>query len=192
MTDCSSCNIVLDVAVIGKEILPIELMSNSHIILLDEIPISENTFKNIFYPYGETFGIDKNIINSNNLINYITFLPPWRTVNNEPFSLNNTIISNIETDLNVSRSCFTICSLLDLTKELCNINSLCDINCCSVVCALTWGDIMNILKNDYFIKDNTTIKMYLVINVLFKSPNTCVLPTIVKFKYVVDIYVSNN
>jgi hypothetical protein len=186
-------NIVLDVAVIGKEILPIEIMSNSHIVELDEIPISETTFKNIFYPYGETFGIDKSIISNNtSLMNYITFLTPWRTVKTIPFSLNNTIISNIETDLNVSRSCFTICSLLDLTKELCSINSLCDINCCSVVCALTWSDIMNILKNEYFIEDNTTIKMYLVINVLFKSPNTCILPTIIKFRYVVDIYTSNN
>lgn len=191
--------ILLDIAVISKDVLPVNVTtSNSfHSIELGNIEITENIFKKIFYPYGETFGIDKNIINNNNLSSYISFLPIYRTVVNPlaittsdtSFSLIETIINNIETDLNITRSNFTIDSLLELKKDLCNINSLCDINCCSVIAALTWSDIMNIVKNEYFKQSGQSVNMYLAVNVLFKSPTKGVKPTNIKFKYYVNINV---
>jgi hypothetical protein len=56
---CHDTNFILDVAVLCQEYSPVEVTcNNSHIVNLDEISINEETFRNIFYPYGETFGID--------------------------------------------------------------------------------------------------------------------------------------
>jgi hypothetical protein len=182
----------IDIAVLCEDILPIEIAKNSHIVELDKIRISEDHFKEIFYPYGEFFCIDKTKIKSH-LFKYITFLSPWRTLDENPFSLLNTIISNIECDLNVTRNCFTTCTLLNLSKEISCIKTLADINCCSVVCSLTWSNIISIIKENYNLNDNSTYPNFnitFIISVVFKSPNTCVLPTIVKFKYEVEININ--
>ena len=154
--DCStykpvSDTISLDIAVLCQEYSPIEVAcNNNHIIELDEILITEDIFRSIFYPYGENFGIDKKVCCNPLFFPYISFLPSNRTINcGQPFSLLEQIILNIETDLNISRNCFATCSLIELSKELSNIKSLCDINCCSVLCSLPWSNIVNIIKNDY-------------------------------------------
>jgi hypothetical protein len=186
-----SDTIILDIAVLCQEYSPIEVVcNNNHIIELDEILITEDIFRQIFYPYGENFGIDKNICCNARFFPYITFLPPYRTINiGQPFSLLEQIILNIENDLNVTRNCFVTCTLIELSKELSNIKSLCDINCCSILCSLPWSNILNIIRNDYLSRDpaNPLRQTILVISVIFKTPNTSILPTIIKFKYRMDI-----
>jgi hypothetical protein len=188
-----SDTVSLDIAVLCEEFSPIEVESNNkHIIELDEILITEDTFKQIFYPYGENFGLDKNICGNSTYFQYITFLPPWRSLNfGQPFSLLEQIIMNIEKDLNVTRNCFQTCTLIELSKELSNIKTLSDINCCSVLSSLSWSNIVNIIRNDYINRDisNPLKQTLLIINVIFKTPNTCILPTIVKFKYRMNINV---
>lgn len=193
--DCNNCPVIktvsdtisLDVAVLCQEYSPIEVAcNNNHIVELDEIPITEEMFRQIFYPYGENFGIDKKVCGNDISFRYITFLPPWRTLNcGKPFSLLEQIILNIENDLNVTRNCFLTCTLIELSKELSNIKTLCDINCCSVLCTLPWSNVINIIRNDYINRDitNPLRQALLVISVIFKTPNTCILPTIIKFKY---------
>jgi hypothetical protein len=177
-------NLILDVAVLCQEYSPVEITcNNSHIVNLDEISISEETFRNIFYPYGENFGIDskKSCISE---FFYLTFLAPYRKVNGKPFSLLEEVIKNTEEDLNVSRNCFTTCSLIDLSNDLSKIKTLCDINCSSLVCSLTWSNIISMLR-DYSLvnKHPVNIRPLFVVNVIFKSPNPCVKPTVVKFNY---------
>uniref|UniRef100_A0A6C0DFZ9 Uncharacterized protein n=1 Tax=viral metagenome TaxID=1070528 RepID=A0A6C0DFZ9_9ZZZZ len=181
---CHDTNFILDVAVLCQEYSPVEVTcNNSHIVNLDEISINEETFRNIFYPYGETFGIDpkKSCVKE---FFYLTFLAPYRKVNGRPFSLLEEVIKNTEEDLNVSRNCFTTCSLIDLSNDLSKIKTLCDINCSSLVCSLTWSNIISMLR-DYSLvnKHPRNISPLFVVNVIFKSPNPCVKPTVVKFNY---------
>jgi len=186
--DCSSISgaIAIDVAYINQEYTAIEIASNkSHTIDLDEIPITEEMFKNIFYPFGENFGLDKKAGCNSTFFPYVTFLAPWRKVESKPFNLLDYIIMNIESDLNVDRNCFTTSSLIELSKELSNIKSLYDITCCSVVASLTWSNILNIIRNDYIGSDsnNSLRDTMLIISVVFKTPTLDILPTIIKFRY---------
>ena len=181
---CHDKNLILDVAVLCQEYSPVEITcNNSHIVNLDEISISEETFRNIFYPYGENFGIDSKKCCVNYFF-YITFLAPYRKVDCKPFYLLEEIIKNTEEDLNVSRNCFTTCSLIDLRNDLLKIKSLCDLDCCSLSCSLTWSNIVTMMR-DYSLvnKHPKNIRPLFVVNVIFKSPNPCVKPTVVKFNY---------
>ena len=97
----------VDIAYISQNFTPVELAeTDTHIIELDDILIENELFRQIFYPHGENFGIDPNILSNHNILHYISFLSPFRTLNNgsKPFSLLEQIISNIEIDLNVNRN----------------------------------------------------------------------------------------
>lgn len=190
-TNFISDTITLDIAVLCQEYSPIEVAcNNNHIIELDEICIDEHLFKAIFYPYGENFGLEKKNCQNATVFPYITFLPPFRSIHcGQPFSLLEQIILNIENDLNVTRNCFTTCTLLELSKELSNINSLCDIECCSLQCSLPWSNVLSIIKNNYINRSplNPIRQTVLIISVIFKTPNISILPTIIKFKYKMNI-----
>lgn len=190
--------ITIDVAVLCQEYTTIEKMCHDHIINLDEIEITKELFQNIFYPYHENFGINKNTVCNNcSYAEYISFLPEYRTVNGKKFYLLEEIISNIENDLNISRNCFTVESLVELTNEIISINSFCDINCCSVLSSLTWCNILEIIKNYSIINDNSycrpgpnseqqsviPVVPICVISIIFKTPTPGVKNTIVRFNY---------
>jgi hypothetical protein len=190
--------IMIDVAVLCQEYTTIEKMCDDHIINLDEIEITKDTFQNIFYPYCENFGINKNNIQSNSFYTqYISFLPEHRTVNKKKFYLLEEIISNIENDLNISRNCFTVESLVELTNEIISISSFCDINCCSVLASLTWNNILEIIENYTIINENcgcnysdnkTPVIPICVISIIFKTPTPGVKNTLVRFNYkIVDL-----
>ena len=193
MANNSQNTFFLDVAILCKEYTCIEILpTENHVTELDEIEIDENTFKQLFYPYGENFGVDKNISNNAYLLNYITFLPPFRSINNgSPFSLLDQIINNIEEDLNVTRNCFTTDSLIELTKEISNIKYLSDINCGCLLSSLTWSNIVDIIRTEYINRDpaNSLTQVILTVSVIFKNPDPRILPTIIKFKYRMDINV---
>ncbi len=192
-----STPLIIDVAVLTHEYTNIDIECDNHIINLDDILINENDFKNIFYPYGENFGIDKKIACASNYNEYITFLYPNRKVNGKPFYLLEEIIKNIENDLNLPRTCFTLNSLIELSNELSNIKTFCDMNCCSVLASLPWSNIENIIENkkilqknlmknkkssndiDYSVNDN----IIFAVSIVFKTPTNGVKNTIVKFNY---------
>jgi hypothetical protein len=177
--------IIIDVAVLCQEYTAVETMCNDHIVNLDEIPISKELFQSIFYPYGENFGLNKDYVcNNTELIPYISFLPDFRTVNKKKFYLLEELISNIESDLNISRNCFTKESLVELTNEIISIHSLCNINCCSVLTSLTWANIMEIINNYKLVKsaDIETI-VILVVNIIFKTPTPDVKNTLIRLQY---------
>ena len=177
----------IDVAVLCQEYTTIEKMSNDHIINLDEIEVTKELFQTIFYPYGENFGINKNNITSNKiLMPYVSFLPEYRNMDGKKFYLLEKIISNLENDLNVSRNCFTIESLVELSNEITNLHSLCDLNYCSVLSSLTLPNILEIIKN-YTMADindpSNPLIPICVISIIFKTPTVGVKNTIVRFNY---------
>ena len=198
--------VLIDVAVLCQEYANVETMCDDNIINLDEIPISQASFQQIFYPYCENFGINKEHVCCNDeLSTYVSFLPEFRYVCHSKFYLLEAIIANIEKDLNISRNCFTKESLVELTNEMISIKSLCDINCCSVFASLTWSNIIEIINNYKLIKickcvchvdktcklkcncDNSCnycdVIPILVINIIFKTPTEGVRNTIVRFNY---------
>jgi hypothetical protein len=193
-----SNKITIDVAVLCQEYTTIEKMCGDHIINLDEIEITRETFQNIFYPYCENFGINKNNVSNNSFYaEYISFLPEYRTVNKKKFYLLEEIISNIESDLNISRNCFTVESLVELTNEIISVNSFCDVNCCSVLSSLTWSNILEIIQNYSIINENCIpdnpsqrgpVIPICVISIVFKTPTPGVKNTIVRFNYkIIDL-----
>jgi hypothetical protein len=179
-------DVVIDVAVLCKEYSPLEIVSNdNHIVHLDEIDISESHFRQIFYPYGDFFGIKPNKSNATEFWEFITFHSPWRTVNGRQFSLLDEIIRSAEQDLNVSRNCFTTCSIIELTNEISNIKTLYDIDSKAVLTSLTWTTIISLLRDNTLTKitDDSIIRPLLIINMVFKNSNPHVKPTMVKFPF---------
>jgi len=185
-----SDTVAIDVAVLCQEYSPVDVMcTNINVIELNEMVILAEVFKSIFYPYGENFGIDCDKIRNNpHITPYITFLPPWRTFDcGKPFSLLEQIILNLENDLNVSRNCFTTSSLIELSRELSNIKTLCDLKCCSLVSSLPWSNVVSIFKTDSKTRAIPIKYALFIVSVIFKTPNLDVRPTIIKFKYRVEM-----
>jgi hypothetical protein len=178
-------DLVIDIAVLCQELTSVDVIcDNANITELDQISISEEIFRRIFYPHGETFGIDKSAANIPSNYEYITFLTPYRTVKNKLFILLEQIFRNIEDDLNLSRNCFTTTSCVELTNEILEIKTLCDLNSCSVLNSLTWTNIEDTIQNYKLLhQSNPTHNLILVISVVFRTPTEGVKNTIIKFKY---------
>lgn len=173
----------IDVAVICEEFNNIDLlMCEDHIINLDEIDVTMDMFQMMFFPYKENFGLNKDFfINNDKFLPLISFFPDYRSINGKKFYLLEQIISNIETDLCITRYCFTKDSLVELTNEITSIKTLLDIKCCSVLSSLTWSNVLDIIKNYSFI--HKEIIPILILNIVFKTPTKGVKDTIIRFQY---------
>jgi hypothetical protein len=157
-------------------------MCEDHVINLDEIDVTMDIFQLMFYPYKENFGLNKDFfINNSKFLPFISFSQDFRTINGNKFYLLEQLISNIESDLCISRHCFTKDSLVELTNEIICIKSLLDIKCCSVLSSLTWSNILDIIKNYKFIHEE--IIPVLIVNIVFKTPTQGVKDTVIRFQY---------
>jgi hypothetical protein len=176
--------VYIDIAVLCQEYTHVGLMCDTHITNLDEIPIPIHVFQSIFYPYKDNFGLNRDFLNNNKqLLPYISFSSEFRTTDGgRKFYLLEDIISNIETDLSVSRNCFTKESLVELTNEMTNIRTLLDIKCCSLLSALTWPNVLEIISNYTNLYCGEVVPV-LIINVVFKTPTEGVKDTIIRFQY---------
>ena len=175
---------LVDVAVLCQQFSSIDIScDNNNVTILDEIEISKDDFLTIFYPHGENFGINKNIAQNEKYNHFISFEPLYRTIKGKNFFLLEQILTNIESDLNISRNCFTTSSLVELSNEFASIKSLCDMNCCSVVAALPWSNIESILQNYQIHQNKSSIIPIFVITIGFKTPTPNVKDNIIKFYY---------
>ena len=175
---------IIDVAVLCHEYTQLEKMCDDHVIDLDNIQISEHLFKQIFYPYGENFGIDKNFINSEEMIPYVSFISEYRKINGKPFHLLEEIFKNLEHDLGVSRNCFTVESRVELTNEIMKLKGLNNMNCCSVLASLPWSNITEILDKQRLPEQcNHNFTPIFVVSIVFKTPTTGVKNTVVRLQY---------
>jgi hypothetical protein len=179
--------IFIDAAVICEEFNNIELKCEDHIVNLDEIDVTMDMFQLMFYPYKENYGLNRDFFTSNpQFLPFISFFPEFRSVKGYKFYLLEQIISNIETDLNMSRHCFTKDTLVELTNEITNIKTLLDIKCCSVLSSVTWQNIIDIIRNYKYI--HKEVIPILIINIYFKTPTQGVKDTIVRFHYKICNY----
>jgi hypothetical protein len=174
--------VYIDVAVVSEEYTKIELMSDDHILNLDEINVTLECFQIMFYPHKQNFGINRDLfLNNTNLLQFISFSPNFRSINGKSFYLLEEIIANIEHDLCVPRYCFTKESLVELTNEITSIKTFLDINCRSVLSSLTWTNILDIIDNYKITK--TEIIPILIVNIIFKSDTPGAKDTIIRFQY---------
>ena len=192
--------ITLDVAVLKQNSsVELEINTDNHEIILQPINVTHIKFQELFYPTGTNFILDPQTIKNSNNIQYTSLKPLYRLTNEGyPFDLYNSILSNTESDLNVTRNMFTKDSLVSLTKELSTIDDLSDIHAYCVDDALNWHDLLSLLKNAlisysfnsenlsslvFNVEDGDSIIASLVVNCLFRSPNMVVKPTVVRMNY---------
>ena len=178
-------NLQIDVAVLCQEISKVETMCDKYnIIELDEIKITMDQFKTLFFPFGENFGINKkNAIKPEN-IQFLSFLQKDRTLDNgKPFYLLDIIFASLERDLNVSRNCFTQETRVALSKEISKIHSLCDLECCSVIESLTMSNIEDMISNYSQLNSNKKVTPIFVISVIFRTPTEGAKDVLIKFPY---------
>jgi len=185
---------IIDVAALGHAMSPIELKEEAHVVELDDIPISSLTFRRIFYALdGEVFNLNGNLCISddkNEFKKLISFSPQDRSVNNIRFNLLNTIFGHLEEDLEVPRECFDLTCRMELERELACIDSICDINSCSVLTSLSWYEVQKLLLSQGASRsgkdpDGNPIYHVLKISIIFKNPNREVKDTIIKFRYLI-------
>lgn len=177
-------SLFIDFAVLCQEFTKVDLeCCKSHIVDLDEISIERKQFRDIFYNTGETFGLNKTFAKYPENLPLISFSQDHRTLNGTRFYLMERIIQNLETDLNVSRNCFTAETRVDLAKELSGIASLCDMECCSVLTSLTWTNIENLLKEHSKMNNNEKVRPYLCLSVIFRTPTEGTKDSIIRFLY---------
>ena len=172
--------IIIDFAVVCQEFTNIEITCDSNnIITLDEIEITKKDFCNIFYPNNEKFGINKTL--DKYYHPFISLQAEHRTSDGKKFNLLESILKNLEYDLNISRNCFTTASRIELANEFSNIKSLSDINACSVLASLTWSNLLDILNNYHV--NNMSVSPIFCISIIFKTPTPGARETIIKLNY---------
>lgn len=183
---------IIDIAIVGQFLTSIEKIDSYHVIELDNISVSKDLFKAIFFYYdSENFAIVPNIPNNEEAIqNIVSFESKYRTYNNGvPFNLMHVIFGFMEEDLNIKRDCFDTCCKMELEKQLSLFKNLCNLEICNVLCSLKWSEIIEILKSKGAkSKDlnGNDIPHLLKLNIIFKNPNTNIKDIIIKFNYVIE------
>ena len=178
----------IDFAVYTKQFTEINMKNPlDHIVELDNISIDEALFKSIFYN-TDNFAINPIAYLDPLLSQYISFSN--LTVLGKHFCLYDEIIKNIENDLGISSSMFSPCTNIALSKEINAIKTLCDlIQTGTIVCSLTWTDIMNIIKCESESEGVNPLTVILTLSVVFTNPTAGVNATILKFNFSVNITV---
>jgi hypothetical protein len=179
--------VTIDIAALCMEFTKLEKICDNQIIDLDPIYITIPRFKAIYYPQGETFGIDKKIALKEDMIPFISFQHEYRTVKGEKFVLIEYILRSIENTMNISRNCFTSDTLIELNNEIGVLKTLCDIPCCSVLASLTWSTLDETMKTYKSIKnskkEDQDLEFFCRISIYFKSPSLPE-PIVVRFNYI--------
>ena len=178
--------VTIDIAALCMEYTKLEKTCDHETIDLDDIYINKSRFKNLFYPQGETFGLDKKIATREENVYYISLSHKERTIEGKTFYLLESIIRVLENTLNVTRHCFTSDTMVELTNELGSIKNLCDIPCCSVVASVPWSilnETMNINKE--LNKNGEPLVFHCRITVTFKTPTVGVPPISLRINYIV-------
>jgi hypothetical protein len=187
--------VTIDIAALCMEFTKLDKICDHQMIDLDPIYISVPRFKAIYYPQGETFGINKKVVLKEDMIPYISFQHEYRSVKGEKFVLLEFILRSIENTLNISRNCFTSDTLIELNNEIGVLKTLCDIPCCSVLASLPWSTLEETIKTYKSIhssNENTKknkkdqdldLEFHCRISIYFKS-SSLQDPIVVRFHYI--------
>jgi hypothetical protein len=179
-------NIKLDIAVIEREYSVLQTKSmEEHIVSLDTIDIELNSFKTMFYQTNDFKIPDNEWLNLNtSLKNKLSLSDIDRKINNGPFRLFDTIIQNIETDLNISRDSLGLNTIVNLNKNISSIKTLCDLsdsNKYPILYSMKWSDILSAVTKQSF--SSSSVAVILSISIIFISQNPDIKNTIVKMNY---------
>jgi hypothetical protein len=176
--------VTIDIAALCMEFTKLDKICDHQIIDLDPINISIPRFKAIYYPQGESFGINKKIALNEEMVPYISFLHDHRTVKGKKFVLLDFILVSIENTLNLSRNCFSSNTMIELNNEIGILKTLCDIPCCSVLASLNWSSLEDSINTFKSIQttNKETLEFYFRISIYFKCPSLSD-PIIVRFNY---------
>ena len=161
---------------------------NNVVVTLVTKPISNNTFKYIFYE-GDNFNINPVAGTSPSLIPYVSILPEYCTKFNSSggtgsFSLFNEIMTTITESLNITQDSIDPVSLIILSKEINSITSLCNLHQQSMVNSLKWSDINNIIINDP--SYDSGLPLIMQITLIFVSSTQNVNDLVVLVRYSID------
>ena len=160
------------IAYLSTESNPIVVETTQHVVQLDPVPMTYSIFKNVFYGYGDAFTITSNP----SLSTYISFKN--KTVNTKTFSLDQTILSNISEDLHLPQACFTVDSVIELTRELVEIQTLGDLST-KVTSSLNLNTLEGVIRQQ------ESGDVLVTVGVVFKTPTQGVHPTLINFNYTI-------
>jgi len=191
MTLVLSNTFKLDFAVCSRDLLAIQLRDHlDHIIELNNINISEDTFKSIFYQ-TDNFAINPNAYLNPQILPLISFGTQTLvgTTNGDRLCLIDEIYKNIENDMGVNRLAFSANTNISLNKQINSIKTLCDLKQGDIVCSLKWSDIVNTISSEFANATpvNKRPKVILTLSVVFTSPTVGVHPTIIRFNYCTNV-----
>lgn len=188
---CSNPSI--DVAVIDMSINEIFLTSDvsAHLVVLDNINITSSIFHALFYDTSGNFALNPLYKYTNSIRPYVGINKPYRTYENgRDFCLLDEIFENIEDDLNVCRTAFTPCTNIALNRQLMGLKTFYDLGLIKLACWIDWNTILEMvacLFDDYNVGSMpSSVKIDLIISIVFKTPTVGVLPTIVKLVYTTE------
>jgi hypothetical protein len=180
--------VTIDIAALSMEFTKLNKTCDDEIIDLDDIYINTKVFQKLYYPQGETFGLDKKIAMRKDMNPFISFHHDYRSIKGQPFNLLESIIRSIENTMNISRQCFSSDTMIELNNELGTLKSICDIPCCSVIASLPWSaliDTMNTYKSIQSLKNKEEIVFHCRISIFFKSPSI-EQAIVVRFNYILN------
>jgi len=177
--------VTIDIAALCMEFTKLDKICDNQIIDLDDININIPRFKSIYFPQGETFGINKKAGLNEDIIPFISFQHDYRTVKGNKFVLLEFILRTIENTLNISRNCFSSDTLIELNNEIGTLKTICDIPCCSVLASLNWSTLADTMKTYKTIQtsNNEELEFHCRISIYFKS-SSLKDPIIVRFNYI--------
>jgi len=157
-----------------------------HVIEFDPIPIEEEIFKSIFYNLP-SFSIAPLTASNPDLFPYISLMPQHRTVSGAPFFLLETIYTNLEEDLHLSRLSFSAGSKIALNKNITKMTSLCSLRISNVISSLSWSELLDTIVSQYDVTGVSVAPIVLTVSIVLSSPTPNVYPTILHINYATTV-----
>jgi len=174
----------VDFAVLDSSEITSPKELDAHVIHLDGIDVSLGTFKQMFYPGGNTFSLNEQFSKKEEM------LFKGQKVQGVGFKMLNCFSRAYGQDIGVEMNCLDPCSLMEITKQLTSYNSLTDF--CQVSCSLSWVQLIEALfnkipDNKKSLGENLLHSHNFRLTVRFHNANKAVKDVVVHFNYIVNL-----
>ena len=187
----SACSRIIDFVVLDSNELSSPKEVDAHVISLDGIAMDISGFLNTFYHNNnETFEINQSM-SENEKIHL-----KKQNIDKSLFKLLDNVFRLYSQDLNIESSCMDPCSVVKITNQLNQYNTLSDF--CVINSSLTFSDILEMIMNkngklsgtnqqsefESIFGSNTRDQYHIfVLNIRFHNANPLVKDIILKFNY---------
>ena len=123
---------------------------DAHVVELTPVNITAQEFKQLFYPNGDKFQLAKFESLSGSLQQKLLLKNQkiYDAACNKiiDFNLVTTIQTNLATDLDLNTNCWDSCSLIELQKNLTEVQSFLDVGNSCNICAMNYNEYLGILQ----------------------------------------------